>query len=221
MLHNFLRRATHLFRTAPGTKKHARADKEQSLVSLDLVGANADGPAAVFRDIATALIPVAARALRQQGEAVIRLRDATAMQLKGDDFSWGEVNARTRGLKSHLLYDPRQTRAVWFDVTSAKIDDVVAGRGVSLEPGATYVFDKGYTDYRWWSDILTAGAFFITRRKRNACCRPIANRAPQATASWPTACCRSATSHAGSTRLSGNFPARCPRCLGQRAPQVA
>ena len=40
---------------------------------------------------------------------------------------------------------------MWFDVTSAKVDDVVAGRAIPLEPGATYVFDKGYTDYHWWS----------------------------------------------------------------------
>src|SRR5207302_1932749 len=86
---------------------------------------------------------------------------------------WAEAGARTRGLKLHLLYDPRHGRPVWFEVTSAKIDDVVAGRTVPLEPGATYVFDKGYTDYRWWSEILAAGAFFVTRRKRNAHCREI------------------------------------------------
>jgi IS4 transposase len=62
---------------------------------------------------------------------------------------------------------------VWFDLTSAKVDDVVAGRAIPLEKGATYVFDKGYTDYRWWSQIINAGAVFVTRRKRNAQCREI------------------------------------------------
>jgi putative transposase len=139
-----------------------------------LADANAERPAAVFRDIATALIPVAAGALRQQSEALIRLLDASPIPLKGGGFPWAEANARTRGLKLHLLYDPRQNRPVWFEVTSAKVDDVVAGRAVALEPGATYVFDKGYTDYRWWSEIISAGAVFVTRRKRNAHCRDIA-----------------------------------------------
>jgi IS4 transposase len=76
----------------------------------------------------------------------------------------------------HLLHDPRHNRPVWFDVTSAKVDDVVAGRAIPIEPGATYVFDKGYTDYRWWSEILAAGAFFVTRRKRNAHCRRLAEQ---------------------------------------------
>ena len=138
-----------------------------------LSDANAERPAAVFRDIALALLPVAAGRLRRDGEALIRLLDTTPIPLKGNGFAWAEANARTRGLKLHLLYDARQRRPVWFDVTSAKIDDVVAGRAIPLEAGATYVFDKGYTDYRWWSEIIAAGAVFVTRRKRNAHCRDI------------------------------------------------
>ena len=128
----------------------------------------------MFRDIAMALIPIAAGALRQESEALIRLLDTTPIPLKGDGFAWAEANARTRGLKLHLVYDPRQNRPVWFDVTSAKVDDVVAGRTMPVEPGATYIFDKGYTDYRWWSEILAAGAAFVTRRKYNAHCRLVA-----------------------------------------------
>jgi IS4 transposase len=141
-----------------------------------LADANAERPAAVFRDIAMALIPVAAGALRQESEALIRLLDATPIPLKGDGFAWAEANARTRGLKLHLLHDPRQGRPVWFDVTSAKVDDVVAGRAIPVEPGAVYVFDKGYTDYRWWSELVAAGAFFVTRRKRNAHRRLVAEQ---------------------------------------------
>ena len=149
-----------------------------------LADANAERPAAVFRDIATALIPIAAGSLRQESEALVRLLDATPIPLKacpwleqGDKrFAWAEASARTRGLKLHLLYDPRQSRPVWFDVTPAKVDDVVAGRAIPIEPGATYVFDKGYTDYRWWSEIVPAGAVFVTRRKYNAHCRLVAEQ---------------------------------------------
>lgn len=138
-----------------------------------LADANRARPAAVFRDLATALIPLAARRLRRQSEALIRLLDASPIPLRDQRLAWAEASARSRGLKLHLLYDPRQRRPVWFDLTSAKVDDVVAGRAVPLEPGATYVFDKGYTDYRWWAQIRAAGAFFVTRRKRNAHCREV------------------------------------------------
>ena len=136
-----------------------------------LSDANTARPAVVFRDIAMALIPIAAGRLRQEGETLIRLLDSSPIPLKGGGFPWAEANARTRGLKLHVLHDPRQGRTVWFDVTSAKVDDVVAGRAIPLEAGATYVYDKGYTDYRWWAQIIAAGAVFLTRRKRNAHCR--------------------------------------------------
>jgi putative transposase len=146
-----------------------------------LSDANRERPAAVFGEIAAALIPVAAGSLRREGEALIRLLDASPLPLKDQRFAWAQANARTRGLKLHLVYDPRHGRPVWFEVTSAKVDDVVAGRAVPLEPGATYVFDKGYTDYRWWSQILAAGAFFVTRRKRNAHCRKASEDAAEGT----------------------------------------
>jgi hypothetical protein len=99
------------------------------------------------------------------------LADMVTMTVFITDTRYGSKGS---GL-SPFIYpsDSRQRRPVWFDVTSAKIDDVVAGRMLPLEKGATYVFDKGYTDYRWWSQIIDAGAVFVTRRKRNAQCRDI------------------------------------------------
>lgn len=132
-----------------------------------LADANAARPAAVFRDIAQALVALMARTLRHEGEAMIRLLDSTPIPLKAG-FVWAEEGARFDGLKLHLVHDPRQGRPVWFDITSVKVDDVVAGRAVPLERGATYVFDKAYTDYGWWARIIAAEAFFVTRRKRNA-----------------------------------------------------
>lgn len=143
-----------------------------------LSDANAHRPAAVFREIAAALVVVAAGKLRREGEEIIRLLDASPIPIKDGRFTWAEASARTRGLKLHLSYDPRAGRVTWFDVTSAKVDDVVAGRAVPVEKGATLVQDKGYTDYRWWSQIIAAEAFFVTRRKRNAHCRLVREQVP-------------------------------------------
>jgi putative transposase len=141
-----------------------------------LADANAARPWAVFRDIAAALVPVTAGALRRDGAALIRLLDASPIPLKDTRLGWAEKSARIRGLKLHLMYDPRHVRPVWFELTGAKVDDVVAGRAAPLEEGATLVFDKGYTDYRWWSQIIAAKALFVTRRKKNACRRAVAER---------------------------------------------
>ena len=41
-------------------------------------------------------------------------------------------------------------------------------------PAATYVFDKGYLHYGWWTTIHQAGAFFVTRPKENMGLRVLA-----------------------------------------------
>ncbi len=108
----------------------------------------------VSRHCNGALIPVAARAvLHETAKALIRLLDAMPIPLKlARAWAEAEQSARTRGLKLHLSCDPHSGRVAWFDLTSAKIDDVVAGRAMPLEPGVTYVFDKGYNDFIGGSD---------------------------------------------------------------------
>jgi hypothetical protein len=177
-----------------------------------LAEANTDRPAAVFRDIATALIPVAAGALRQESEALIRLLDATPIPLKGSGFPWAEANARTRGLKIHVLYDPRQRRPVWFDVTSAKVDDVVAGREIPLEAGATYFFDKGYNDFHGGRQFGRPAPFSSPGASATRIVGRSSNRPPPATASWPTAGSRSAIAkHAAARRSTHSIASNCAR----------
>src|SRR5437879_5181178 len=36
-----------------------------------------------------------------------------------------------------------------------------------IEAGATYVFDLGYYDYRWWAKLDAAGCRIVTRFKSN------------------------------------------------------
>lgn len=67
-----------------------------------LSDANARRPAAVFRDIAAALIAVAAGALQREGEALIRLLDATAIPVKGDQEE-SDADARHRIVPKKLL----------------------------------------------------------------------------------------------------------------------
>jgi putative transposase len=144
-----------------------------------LSDANAARPAPVFRDLAADLMAIAGRSLRKKGNELIRLLDSTPIPLKAQAFPWAEANSRTRGLKLHVLHDSRHGHPVWFDVTSAKTDDTVAGRGAPLEAGATYVYDKGYTDFGRWRQIIDAGAFFVTRRKYNTHRRQIGEQPVQ------------------------------------------
>ena len=138
-----------------------------------LSDASANRPAAVFRDLCQSLMGTLARTPRQEGQALIRLLDASPIPLRDGRFTWAEADARCRGLKLHVVHDPRAVHPVHFAVTSPKVSDVKGGREVLIEAGATYVFDKGYTDYNWWHDIATAGALFVTRLKSNVCRRDV------------------------------------------------
>jgi len=136
-----------------------------------LADASAARPAAVFRDLAAHVMAGAARTVRREAQDLIRLLDATPIELRDQRLTWAEADARTRGLKLLVLYDPTAARPLGFDLVSPKVSDIRAGRAVALEPGATYVFDKGFTDYGWWQQIVEAKAIFVTRLKVNACRR--------------------------------------------------
>ncbi len=94
-------------------------------------------------------------------------------------------NGRIRGLKMHAVYDPHNDRPPRVEVTLATVNamgnamgnDSEIGRKTPIEAGATYVFDKGYCHYGWWSQIHAAGAWFVTRPKRNVKFRLVEQRA--------------------------------------------
>ena len=135
-------------------------------------------PSEVFRDVCLGLIGRVSRVVRREGEALIQLIDATPIPLRDTRFDWAEADARTRGLKLHIGYDPRVDLPFWADVTSPKVSDIAAARGIEIVSGATYVFDKGYVDYSWWHRIAEAEALFVSRLKSNASCRDIVARTP-------------------------------------------
>jgi IS4 transposase len=65
---------------------------------------------------------------------------------------------------------------VRWAVTPAANSDVGVAKGWPVEPGATYVFDRGYCDYAWWAALDAQGAFFVTRRKSGQSVRVVAER---------------------------------------------
>lgn len=143
-----------------------------------LSDASAKRPAAVFADLCRHLMAQASPGLRGEGKALIRLIDATGIPLRDHRFAFAEADARLRGLKLHLIFDPGAELPVHFAITSPKVSDIAVGRTTAIVPGATYVFDKGYTDYAWWQGIVDAEALFVTRLKANVHRRQIEETAP-------------------------------------------
>ena len=146
-----------------------------TLARSTLADANARRPIAIFAETFDLLSGLADATLRREGSEMLRLLDATPIPLD-EIVTWAEWNGRTRGLKLHVVYDPAADHPRRIEITPATLNDVEVGKTVPIEPGATYVFDKGYCDYAWWTRIDEAGAFFITRRKTNATYKVVRRR---------------------------------------------
>lgn len=139
-----------------------------------LSDASAARPAAVFRDLGRHLMALASRTVRREGAAVIELIDASPIPLRAARFTWPEADNRVRGLKLFVHYEAAAALPTCFELSSPKTSDTALGRSLEPRPGASYVFDKGFTDYAWWQGIVDAGAIFVTRLKTNAHRREVA-----------------------------------------------
>ena len=140
-----------------GTRKLARST---------LAEANARRPVGVFADLFASLSAELDRKTRRDGAELLRLIDSTPVPLsKFHDFA--RSNGRIHGMKMHVVYDPVADRPFCVTVTPANVNDVEIGKQTPIEAAATYVFDKGYCDFKWWTSIHEAKAFFVTRPKSN------------------------------------------------------
>jgi putative transposase len=128
--------------------------------------ANRRRPIAVFADTFSMLAGQLDRSARREGNELLRLIDSTPIPL-GKLCGWAPWNGRIRGMKAHIVYDPGTDCPRLLDITHATVNDAQIGRTIKLEAGATYVFDKGYCHYGWWTAIAGAGSVFVTRPKTN------------------------------------------------------
>lgn len=147
-------------------------------VSRSTVGeANAQRNPEVFAELVRLLVRQAGRAVHKERQELLYLLDSTSIALRGRGSEWTQASAtRTPGLKMHVLFSSDQQLPVHQSITAANVNDIDEGRRLQIEPGATYVFDKGYCHYGWWSSIDAEGAWFVTRLKKNAAVRILRSR---------------------------------------------
>jgi len=136
------------------------------LVRSTLSDANKRRPVALFAETFSGVASQLDRQTRRDGAEMVKLIDATPIPL-GKLCDWAKSNGRIRGLKMHVVFDPKADYPGILDITDANVNDAQIARTITLEPGATSVFDKGYCHYGWWTAIADQGAVFITRPKTN------------------------------------------------------
>jgi IS4 transposase len=129
--------------------------------------ANSDRPWQVFGDLFAVMLKQASRGLRRAAGEAIRLIDSTTVRLSSLSADWAAFSAGVCGVKTHIIYDPQADRPIYFAVTRSNVNDITAAQAMPIEPGATYVFDLGFYEYRWWAQLDDEGCRFVTRLKKN------------------------------------------------------
>ena len=131
-----------------------------------LADANAARPSEVFTALFALMVKQAHRGLRRTVAETTYLIDSTAVRL--NSFSdWARFSAGVCGAKVHVIYDPDADRPIYAAISAANVNDISAAQTMPIEPGATYVFDLGYYDYRWWAELDAKGCRIVTRFKSN------------------------------------------------------
>ncbi len=129
----------------------------------------------IYADFAQVLIRrarqlYASESLAVELEQTVYALDSTTIDLCLSLFPWAPFRRRKGAVKLHTLLDLRGDIPCFVHVSHGKMHDVTVLDYLPLEPGAFYVMDRGYVDFRRLYRFTLASSFFVTRSKRNLDC---------------------------------------------------
>jgi hypothetical protein len=104
--------------------------------------------------------------------------DATVIDLCAEMFPWAVFRRAKGAVKLHFTLDHDGYLPTFLVITDGKHHEGPMAREQTWRPGTILVFDKGYIDFAWFTDLTNAGVFFVTRLKRTADYTVIERRTP-------------------------------------------
>jgi hypothetical protein len=124
----------------------------------------------IYADFAQALIQIArpmyvADPLGIDLDATVYALDSTTIDLCLSVFPWAHFRQHKAAVKMHTLLDLRGSIPTFIKVSDGKQHDVHALDDILAEPGAFYVMDRAYLDFKRLHTLHRSGAFFVTRTK--------------------------------------------------------
>ena len=126
----------------------------------------------IYADFAQILIARARRLYAHENfgvelEEAVYAFDASTIDLCLSVFPWAKFRQRKGAIKLHTLMDLRGSIPTLIFITHGKVHEINLLDELLFEPGAIYLFDRGYLDFARLYQIHQAPAFFIIRAKRN------------------------------------------------------
>ena len=126
----------------------------------------------IYGDFAHILIAQARRLYATEDfgvelEEAVYAFDASTIDLCLSVFPWAKFRQRKGAIKLHTLMDLRGSIPTLIFITHGKVHEINLLDELIFEPGAIYLFDRGYLDFTRLYKIHQSPAFFIIRAKRN------------------------------------------------------
>jgi IS4 transposase len=104
--------------------------------------------------------------------------DATVIDLCAEMFPWALFRRAKGAVKLHCTLDHDGDLPTLMVLTDGKHHEGPIARQQTFSPGTILVFDKGYIDFGWFTELTAAGVFFVTRLKANVVYRVVERRVP-------------------------------------------
>jgi len=100
-------------------------------------------------------------------DATIYALDSTTIDLCLSLFEWAPFRTTKAAVKMHTLLDLRGNIPVFIHISDGKMSDVKILDVLPIEANSFYIMDRGYVDFSRLYKMHQAGAFFVTRAKKN------------------------------------------------------
>ncbi len=126
----------------------------------------------IYADFAQALIKIARPLYAEEDlgldlDNTIYALDASTIDLCLSVFPWALFRSTKSAVKLHTLLDLRGNIPTFIHISDGKLHDVNVLDILIPEPGAFYIMDRGYVDFKRLFALNQAGAFFVIRAKSN------------------------------------------------------
>lgn len=94
--------------------------------------------------------------------------DASTIDLCLSMYDWASFRKKKGGIKLHVTLDHSGYIPSFITITDAKVHESKEITKVPFKKDDVVVFDRGYTNYQYYSELSKDGVFFVTRLKKNA-----------------------------------------------------
>ena len=152
--------------------KHYRMGLRGGIARNTLANANAQRDWRIYADFAQHLMAMARQLYAKDSFGVdlketVYALDSTTIDLCLSLFPWAPFRSTKAAIKLHTLLDLRGNIPSFLHITDGTVHDVNVLDLLIPEAGAFYIMDRAYVDFTRLSVLDEAGAFFVTRAKRN------------------------------------------------------